>query len=141
MTSAEISTTQRAENLLHALFNAAGDGCHVMSASTGACTAVVPFHNAGNRTYLGQGVDMAEAVATTSRALAGGGCGVVLRTIGDEGNSRAWGWRLRGAVAIPLTAGELRRAYTTYSTDWQISEPLPLEPGLHYDDAPHLHLS
>ncbi|WP_405681262.1 hypothetical protein OG239_00025 [Streptomyces sp. NBC_00868] len=112
-----------------------------MTASTGAFTAVVPFHNKGNRTYLGQGVEMAEAVATMSLALAGEVCGIVLRTNEAEGNSRAWGWRLRGAIATPLTAGELRHAYTTYSTDWQISEPLPLEPGLYCDDAPHLQQS
>ncbi|MBT2459989.1 hypothetical protein [Streptomyces sp. ISL-86] len=134
---AQIFPTQRAENLLYALFDAAGDGCHVITAGAGPFTAVVPFHNTGNRTYLGQGIEMADVVATTSLALAGEVCGVVLRTNAAEGMSRAWGWRLGGAIATPLTAGELRRAY---STDCLTGEALPLEPGLYCDDAPQLHL-
>ncbi|MFG2716655.1 hypothetical protein ACGFX2_40015 [Streptomyces goshikiensis] len=134
---AQTLPTQRAENLLYALFDAAGDGCHVMTASAGVSTAVVPFHNTGNRTYLGHGIELADVVETTSLTLVGGPCGIVLRTNEEEGTSRAWGWHLDGDTATPLTAGELRRAY---STEWLTGAPLPQEPGLHYDDAPHLSL-
>ncbi|MFI5642957.1 hypothetical protein ACIA8H_36975 [Streptomyces goshikiensis] len=135
--NAQTLPAQRAENLLYALFDAAGDGCHVMTASAGVSTAVVPFHNTGNRTYLGQGIELADVVETTSLTLVGGPCGVVLRTNEEEGTSRVWGWRLDGDFAAPLTADELRRVY---STDWLTGAPLPQEPGLHYDDAPHLSL-
>ncbi|MEU8943677.1 hypothetical protein OHU17_00015 [Streptomyces goshikiensis] len=129
--------TQRAENLLYALFDAAGDGCHVMTASAGVSTAVVPFHNTGDRTYLGQGIELADVVEATSLTLVGGPCGIVLRTNEEEGTSRVWGWRLDGDAATPLTTGELCRVY---STDWLTGAPLPQEPGLYYDDAPHLPL-
>ncbi|MFD9271688.1 hypothetical protein ACFWB1_38905 [Streptomyces goshikiensis] len=134
---AQILPTQRAENLLYALFDAAGDGCHVMTVSAGVSTAMVPFHNRGNSTYLSQDIELADIVLATSLTLAGEVCGIVLRTNEEEGTSRVWGWRLDGAIADPLTAGELRRVY---STDWLTGASLPQEPGLHYDDAPHLPL-
>ncbi|MER7468923.1 hypothetical protein [Streptomyces sp. NPDC097981] len=133
----KISPRQRAENLLYSVFDAAEDGCHTLTAYAGGPTAVIRFHNEGERTYLGEGVDIADIVSSTAAALAGEVCGVVLRSIEGEGKARAWGWHVRGLFATPLTADALRCAY---SRDALTGEALPPEPGLYYDDAPHISL-
>ncbi|MFD8986408.1 hypothetical protein ACFV0Q_41905, partial [Streptomyces sp. NPDC059564] len=138
MESTNPLTTQRAEKLLHALFGVAGEGHHVMTASAGTFAAIVPFDTRANRTYLEEGRQLADVVAETALALSGGEvCGVVLRTHA-HGSSRVWGWRLGAAIAAPLTAGQLRRAY---SYDCETGEALPLERGLRYEGAPCLRLS
>ncbi|MEU9304945.1 hypothetical protein [Streptomyces sp. NPDC048269] len=133
-----ISPRQRAENLLYSIFDAAEDGCHVITASAGGPTAIIRFHNEGRRTYLARGVDMNDVVSTTAAALMGEVCGVVLRSSEREGEDRAWGWRLRGLVATPLTADELRSAY---SVDEQTGGALSPVADEYYDDAPHISLS
>ncbi|MFF0220065.1 hypothetical protein [Streptomyces vinaceus] len=131
------SPRQRAENLLYSIFDAAEDGCHTITASAGGPCAVIRFHNEGRRTYLGQGVAMADIISSIAAALTGEVCGVVLRSIEGEGKARAWGWHVRGLAATPLTADALRFAY---SRDERTGEALPPEPGLYYDDAPHINL-
>ncbi|MFD4045863.1 hypothetical protein ACFWSF_09550 [Streptomyces sp. NPDC058611] len=128
---------QRAEKLLYALFEGAGDGCHNLTVSTGAAATVVSYHNEGNTTYLGEGVEMADTVAATSLALDGEVCGVVLRTNEEDGTSRVWGWSLAADTATPLTPEELRRAY---SINALTGEPVPPVPGVRYEQAPCLHM-
>lgn len=134
----KITSVQRAETLLFALFEAAGDGCHYVTVAAGTATAAaVPFHNEGNKTYLGGGDGMDDTVITTSYALDGDVTGVVLRTNEEDGSCRVWGWRLTADTTTPLTAEELRVAY---STNARTGELLPPIPGQRFELAPCLNL-
>ncbi|CAM5272146.1 hypothetical protein SAVIM338S_00006 [Streptomyces avidinii] len=133
----EISPSQRAQNLLRSIFEAADEGFYVITASSGGCAAVIEFYNASDRTHLPSGVSLAELVSNMQAATAGEVSGVVLRRTEDSGATRAWGWRVRGLTAIPLTADELRRAYCYDAQTGQAHAP---DPGLYYSDAPHISL-
>lgn len=133
----EISPSQRAHNLLRSIFEAADEGFHVITASSGDCAAVIEFYNASDRTHLASGVTLAELVSNMQAATAGEVSGIVLRRTEDSGATRAWGWRVQGLNATPLTANALRRAYCY---DAQTGQALTPEPGLYYSDAPHISL-
>ncbi|MGW1769842.1 hypothetical protein ACWCQL_38075 [Streptomyces sp. NPDC002073] len=132
-----ISPEQRAESLLFAVCDAAGDGCHVLAVSAGAHAAVVPFHNTGGTTYLGKGVKVADVVAAVAAVVTEESYGAVLRTNEEDGRSRIQGWSVTGSTAIPGTAEEMRDAY---SVDAATGEPISPAPGQYYAEAPHLHL-
>ncbi|MFD9360056.1 hypothetical protein [Streptomyces sp. NPDC060031] len=134
METADTPLAQRAERLLYALFDAAGDGCHSITASGGAAWAQIPFHNRGHRTHLGN--QLTDAVTTMSPALDSEVCGIVLRTHEDDGTSRVRAWKLAADTLTPLTVDALRLAY---AFDPETGEPLPATDD-RFEEASWLHL-
>ncbi|MFI8266714.1 hypothetical protein [Streptomyces sp. NPDC085665] len=135
----ESSPSQRAEYLLYSVFEAAENGCHVLTVSTGGPAVVVWFHNEGRRTYIGGGADMKDVVRVVAADFHSEVCGVFLRSRENEqAEDRAWGWRVRGTVATPLTAEEVRAACCGEGPTGEPCQPVE---GQYYDDAPHINLT
>ncbi|MFI5831947.1 hypothetical protein ACIA6C_32630 [Streptomyces sp. NPDC051578] len=129
---------QRAKVLLDALFDAAGDGCHVLTGGGGPLSFSLHFHNQGTVTHLSVGAELEDALMTATFAVTEAGGAFILRTPRDDGTARLWGWRISDGDAKPLTSLWLRNAY---AVDHETGDLIPPEPRACYEDAPCLHLS
>ncbi|MET9735837.1 hypothetical protein ABZZ79_36000 [Streptomyces sp. NPDC006458] len=113
-----------------------GDGRHHMVASASAPHG--DFTEGQELTVIDDTLVINEAASlrvTAVIAAAMVGCatgGLVVRTFGPDGSESVRGWRVRGFWLRPLTAQQIREAYTVVP---ETGAPVPLEPGVEYRQA------
>lgn len=127
---------ERAADLLMGIFDAVGDGQHLLTASAytpdGPMTSMAHIENRANETEID--VDDANRLLLVLAMTAGQGVGgLVVRTRTGEATSRVMGWHLSDVAAAPVSRGAL---FDAYCTDPATGEPIPPEPGMEYADAP-----
>ena len=142
------SAAQTAADSAHALIDRAtdayvslvadvlGDGRHHLVAS--AATSQGELIEGQELTVLGETVilssdnalDVAIVIASAMVGTSTGG--LVVRTFAPDGSEFVRGWRVRGFWLRPLTAQDIREAYTV---DAETGAPLAPEPGLEYRQA------
>ncbi|MCX4598859.1 hypothetical protein OG819_58370 [Streptomyces sp. NBC_01549] len=127
----------RAADAYLSLLNAVlGDGTHHMVAS--ASTPHGDVTEGQELTVMGDALIINEAASMRVCAvLAAGmvGCatgGLVVRTFCPDGSEFVRGWRVRNFWLRPLTAEDIRQAYTV---DTETGAPLAPEPGVEYRQA------
>ncbi|WP_329375812.1 hypothetical protein [Streptomyces sp. NBC_01483] len=127
----------RAADAYLSLLNAVlGDGTHHMVAS--ASTPHGDVTEGQELTVMGDALIINEAASMRVCAvLAAGmvGCatgGLVVRTFGPDGSEFVRGWRVRNFWLRPLTAEDIREAY---SVDTETGASLAPEPGVEYRQA------
>ncbi|MFE7958764.1 hypothetical protein [Streptomyces sp. NPDC057413] len=125
-----------ADAYLSLLNSVLGDGTHHMVAS--ASTPHGELIEGQRLTVVGDAVMINEAEAMRVCAvLAAGmvGCatgGLVVRTFAPDGSESVRGWTVRNFWLRPLTANDIRQAY---SVDPVTGAPLTPEPGVEYRQA------
>ncbi|MFD7055541.1 hypothetical protein ACFWBS_40980 [Streptomyces mirabilis] len=127
----------RAADAYLSLLNAVlGDGTHHMVAS--ASTPHGDLTEGQELTVIGDALIINEAASTRvcaviAAAMVGCGTGgLVVRTFGPDGSEFVRGWRVRNFWLRPLTAEDIREAYTV---DTETGAPMAPEPGLEYRQA------
>jgi hypothetical protein len=127
---------ERAADLLMGIFNAVGDGQHLLTASAhtpdGPMSAMAHIKNRCHETEID--VEEANRLLRVLTVTAGQGFGgLVVRTRTGEATSRVIAWHLSDGAAAPVSRGAL---FDAYCTDPATGEPIPPEPGMEYADAP-----
>ncbi|MCW8382464.1 hypothetical protein [Streptomyces justiciae] len=140
--------TQSAADMAHALLDRAadaylsllnevlGDGTHRVVAN--ASTAHGNLTEAQELTVMGDAMVINEAAsmrvcAALATAMVGCATGaVVVRTFGPNGSEFVRGWKVRNFWLRPITAEEIRQAYTV---DPATGAPLAPEPGVEFRQA------
>ncbi|WP_331756998.1 hypothetical protein OH782_41270 (plasmid) [Streptomyces sp. NBC_01544] len=127
---------ERAADLLMGIFNAVGNGQHLLTASArtpdGPMSAMAHIKNRADETEID--ADEANRLLSVLTMTAGQGVGaLVVRTRTGEAASRVIGWHLGDGAAAPVSRGAL---FDAYCTDPATGEPIPPEPGVEYADAP-----
>ncbi|MFF4361004.1 hypothetical protein [Streptomyces sp. NPDC001604] len=113
-----------------------GDGTHHLVASSS--TPHGELTEGQQLTVIGDLLVVNEAAALrVAIVIAAGmvGCstgGLVVRTFGPDGSEFVRGWRVRNFWLRPLTAREIREAYTV---DTETGAPVAPQPGLEYRQA------
>ncbi|MFF4121359.1 hypothetical protein ACFY0P_49320 [Streptomyces sp. NPDC001714] len=125
-----------ADAYLSLLDTVLGDGTHHMVAN--ASTPHGDRTEGQELTVIGDALIINEAASTRvcaviAAAMVGCATGaVVVRTFGPDGSEFVRGWRVRNFWLRPLTAQEIREAYTV---DTETGAPVAPEPGVEYRQA------
>jgi hypothetical protein len=125
-----------ADAYLSVLSAALGDGTHHMVAN--ASTPHGDRTEGQEVTVIGDALVINEAASTRvcaviAAAMVGCATGaLVVRTFGPDGSEFVRGWRVRNFWLRPLTAQEIREAYTV---DTETGAPVAPEPGVEYRQA------
>ncbi|MGX1268659.1 hypothetical protein [Streptomyces phaeoluteigriseus] len=112
---------------------------HLVCSVTGTPETLVAVLHADEAADGTTPLDEAEALEFTTVLALGvatrGPGGLVMRTSSDDAPDRVCGWRLRGGVLEPLTAGEV---FDAYCTDVESGDLVAPESGVDYCVPPDL---
>lgn len=127
----------RAADAYVSLVNAVlGDGTHHMVASTstphGDLAEGQKLTAIGDTLIINATASMRVCAVIAAAMVGCGTGGLVVRTFGPDGSEFVRGWGVRNFWLRPLTAREIREAYTVIP---ETGEPVAPEPGVEYRQA------
>ncbi|WP_051754262.1 hypothetical protein [Streptomyces achromogenes] len=125
-----------ADAYLSLLNSVLGDGTHHMVASSssphGELTEGHQLTVIGDTVIINQTEALRLCTVLAAGMVRSAACGLVVRTFAPDGSESVRGWTVRNFWLRPLTANDIRRAY---SVDPVTGVPMPPEPGVEYRQA------